>query len=397
MVTMNKRMIAAICAALMLVSCDSSSTNYKNDIDRLLGSSDDTGSSSVTVNRVTETATYVEQETDETVSADVYPMKSGDAPDGDAANGHNCSQAAIVEGSLINGTLIGKDGWMFYEDSLDSFTGGGQYTQAVADGIRDRMSQRLEWLTEQGIKLYFVIAPNKNSVYPEYMPDSYVMGENRQIDQVVSILESAGITVIDGRVPLAAAKEADPDRLLYYKLDTHWNNYGGYVVYQALMDRICEDFPNAVRRTEDEYNIVEMETYMKDQAYNLGYYNDYTQTGPQYALKSGLTATLTRKDEKERWGQFRFSYEYPDGYSDHLYSFGFKNSYISDAPTMFMIRDSFGIAMNLFLRDSFSVSDYSWTTRFERSVISELSPDILIVEVAERNLSSYLNSRAFTD
>lgn len=394
---MNRRLIAAICAALLLASCESSAPNYKKDVDRLIGTGDGTDAPAVTINRVTEAGAEDSTEPDEDIPSYIYPMKSGDAPKGDEANAHKCPLFRIVEGESVNGTCIGKDGWMFYEDSLDEFVGDGQYTQTAADGIRKRMSERLEWLDEQGIKMYFVIAPNKNSVYPEFMPDKYVMGENRRIDQAVALLEASGVNVIDGRIPLAAAKDADPDRLLYYKMDTHWNNYGGYVVYQALMDRICADFPGAVRRTEDEYNIAEMETYMKDQAYNLGYYNEFKETGPQYALKSRETAALIRREEKERWGQFRFCYEYPNGYSDHLYNFGFENNYIPDAPAMFMIRDSFGIAMNIFLRDSFSVSDYSWTMRFDRSVISEKKPDILIVEVAERNLTSYLNSRAFTD
>lgn len=394
---MKKRLIAAVCAALMLASCENSAPDYKNDVDRLLGGDEGTKAPAVTINRVTEAPGYEKKEPEDDIPRGMYPMKSGDAPAYDAANGHNCPKSQLVEGKSVKGTCIGKDGWMFYEDSFDDFTGDGQYTQSVADNIRGKMSQRVEWLDEQGIKMYFVVAPNKNSVYPEYMPDSYVMGENRRIDQAINLLEASGVTVIDGRIPLAAAKEADPDRLLYYKMDTHWNNYGGYVVYQALMDRICADFPGAVRRTEDEYDIALMETYMKDQAYNLGYYNEFKEYGPQYALKSRETAVLVRREEKERWGQFRFSYEYPSGYSDHLYNFGFENDHIPDAPTMFMIRDSFGIAMNIFLRDSFSVSDYSWTMRFDRSVISEKNPDILIIEVAERNLAAYLNSRAFTD
>ena len=74
-----------------------------------------------------------------------------------------------------------------------------------------------------------MIAPNKNTVYPDYMPEGYTMASYRRYDQFMELLQSAGITAIDLRGAMAAAVQEVPERNLYYKYDTHWNNHAGYL------------------------------------------------------------------------------------------------------------------------------------------------------------------------
>lgn len=303
----------------------------------------------------------------------------------------------IKPGLECEHVIVGYDDYMFYEDTIPDFTGSGFLTDTVYNRAKRALIERNNWAESHGKKLYFVIAPNKNTVYSDYMPEGYTMASYRRYDQFVELLQSAGITAVDLRETMANAVREVPERNLYYKYDTHWNNHAGYFAYRAAMDMIQKDFPNVVVHDKSEYQINYCETYMKDMAYYLGYYSRLKDYGPVYTLKSGRTARLINYTPKAGWGQFAFAYEGPDGYSDRLYYFQYKNDYNQNAPNAYIMRDSYSIAMVPFLKDSFNKSTYNWTFDFSESDILNSDADVIIVIVAERNLRNYVNGKAVVD
>lgn len=76
-------------------------------------------------------------------------------------------------------------------------------------------------MKERGIRFVMFEAPNKESVYAEYMPDSVrVYGSESRLDAALPELAAQGLPVYDMKPELL--KEADTYQL-YYKYDTHWN------------------------------------------------------------------------------------------------------------------------------------------------------------------------------
>ena len=49
--------------------------------------------------------------------------------------------------------------------------------------------------------------------------------------------------ILDLRVPLRAAKAADPSRLLYFKTDSHWNDLGAFYAYRAIITSLAQSMP----------------------------------------------------------------------------------------------------------------------------------------------------------
>lgn len=307
----------------------------------------------------------------------------------------------IKPGLSSDGVLVGYDGYMFYKDTLNDFVGDGFLHDQVYNRAVSMLKERNDFAKANGMKFYFVIAPNKNTVYPNYMPEGYTMAQYRRYDQFVSILKSAGITAIDLRSAMSSAVAACPERNLYYKFDTHWNNHAGFIAYETLMNNIKKDYPNVVIHSKNEYQINYCETYMKDQAWYLGYYDYFKDYGPVYTLKSQRTATLTKYQRKDAWGQFRFAYEETSGpnrgYSDKLYWFRYVNSYNTSAPNLYVMRDSYSIAMDTFLKDTFYESTYNWTFAFNKQEILDADTDVILVIVSERNLRSYVDNKAVVD
>ncbi len=332
------------------------------------------------------------------------PIKIDSYADPNAAyNRPQVKESDIVPGLVFNGgldystTYIGYDGFLFCEDTMSDYDGTSLITQNYFNTLMENMKTRNDWVESVGKKMYIVIVPNKNSVYSDYMPDGYPMGSYRRMDQVVNGLREKGITVIDGRESLLAAKAANPARALYYKTDTHWNCHGAFEVYKDLMSKVKADFPNAVAHTRADYQVNYAETYMKDQTYYIGYYDATSEIGPVYTLKSGQTASFAGAQPRDKWGQFVFCYTWPNGYSDHLYYFKFRNDYNSSAPSMYMLRDSYSIALTPFLKDSFYKSTYNWSFSFGKNEILNSGADVIICEVVEKNMMTFLAQSALAN
>jgi len=323
------------------------------------------------------------------------------------ADGEYNNAAAMVKdikpGLIWNHVMVGYDGYMFYEDTKEDFDGSSVLNGSIYTRAKDMLESSQKWASQHGMKFYIVIAPNKNTVYPDYMPDGYTMASYRRYDQFVDLINDAGITAVDLRGAMAQAVKAYPQQNLYYKYDTHWNNHAGYIAYQTTMNMVKKDFPSAVLHKKSEYQINYAETYMKDQAYYLGQYSYFKDYGPVYTLKSANTAMLVDYEPRQGWGQFQFSYECTQGkdkgFSDRLYWLQYKNSSNAKAPNAYILRDSYSIAMIPFFKDSFNLSTYNWTFNLNscKKEILEYDTDLIIAIIAERNLKNYVNQKEVTD
>ncbi len=328
------------------------------------------------------------------------PLKSArKAQPGDECNTPQVNERRLTEGSgplTGHGIYIGQNDFMFYGAALDDYRGQTVMSNARMKKLSDMMNQRDAWAKENGIKLYLVIAPNKSSVYPEYVPDSITAASTTNADAVVQHLaQNSSVEVIDLRQPLINAKGEYGDTL-FYKYDTHWNNNGGFVGYSEIMRRVNEDVADAYTLNKGDFNVTDYETYMKDMAYYLGYYSKYTDYGPVYTLKSGMTATIGEKESDGFWGQFRFCARWKDGYSDALKYITYENTYNEGAPSLYVYRDSFAVSLVHFLKDSFHNSVFDWSYDFNKQEILASGADVVIMEVVEKQLAEFTNSRTFS-
>src|SRR5512137_1943070 len=51
------------------------------------------------------------------------------------------------------------------------------------------LTERQHWLERRGIAYLLVIAPNKSTIYPEYMPAIYPRGRRTRLDQMTGFVE----------------------------------------------------------------------------------------------------------------------------------------------------------------------------------------------------------------
>lgn len=113
--------------------------------------------------------------------------------------------------------------------------------------------ERQDWLATQGSRYLIVVAPNKHTVYSEFLPDQYnKVSRTSRTDQLVQALETAGVAVLDLRPIMAQVKQ---QALAYYRTDTHWTTFGAFAGYVAIMKRLGQWFPQFTPEIRGEFDI----------------------------------------------------------------------------------------------------------------------------------------------
>jgi alginate O-acetyltransferase complex protein AlgJ len=153
--------------------------------------------------------------------------------------------------SPIPSVVLGKDPWLFYcsevladGNSINDHMGLIPLPDTELEKLRLQLEDNNRKFQEHGITYIVVIAPNKNTIYPEFLPELIGRWHSRtRLDQFYNYMEDhSALRVIDLRKALLRAKEALP---VYLETDSHWNTYGAYVGYIEIMKRIREYYPEA--------------------------------------------------------------------------------------------------------------------------------------------------------
>ncbi len=150
--------------------------------------------------------------------------------------------------------VIGSNGWLFYtgDKVMDNYQRLRPYKEHQLRRIKDYLEAKRDWLAAKGVQYLYVVAPDKHSIYPEYIPDriSTIPAPSR-LDQLISYLaEHSDIKIVDFRQDMKVAKS---DKRVYHKTDTHWNLHGARIGYEAIALRLQLLFPGFTIREKERY------------------------------------------------------------------------------------------------------------------------------------------------
>lgn len=70
--------------------------------------------------------------------------------------------------------IVGKDGWLFFSESLDDYFGRNTLTDREVFSCARVLYLLQENAVSKGKQFLFTVAPNKNSLYSQYMPERYI-------------------------------------------------------------------------------------------------------------------------------------------------------------------------------------------------------------------------------
>jgi len=148
---------------------------------------------------------------------------------------------------LSTNIIIGKDGFLFFPSSVhDGFLAERNldpFSPSELDEWQHLLEKRNKFFTEHGYPFVVIIPPDKQSIYPELMPEQFSrLGPKTRLDQLIDRLREthSPVRLIDLRPVLLEAKKY---RRIYFKTDTHWNDYGAFAAYPVILDAIQSVLP----------------------------------------------------------------------------------------------------------------------------------------------------------
>lgn len=255
--------------------------------------------------------------------------------------------------------ILGKDGWMFFEGSLKDYAG-----VTLSDEKLDQIAENLEnvcsYFHNMGKETVIMIVPNKNSIYPEYMPDYF--GKPDEVNNRILLQEKMAqreIPYLDVADILLSAKNQDE---LYLHQDTHWNNTGARLVLNALYKKLGVDYVH----TLDDYTV-------------------------EVAHESDLSKILfpTKENlEAQRVYQVAHAYDYKKRVRsmDDLNIVSNTRESVVDKK-IFLFRDSFGRAMIPNMAEVFEEGQYNRSTPYDIEKAADSDCDMVVIEIVERNIA----------
>lgn len=152
--------------------------------------------------------------------------------------------------------LVGKnDGekaltWLFYQDDSESTNpvkeaqGIETFSDEELLEISTCMDINIEELKNKGIDLYYALIPNKENLYKEKLPNNIIIYEEEtRTEKLINYIEEK--TDIKNVMYLKSALEnAKKENQVYFRQDTHWNNFGAFIGFKEIVNRIDNTYQN---------------------------------------------------------------------------------------------------------------------------------------------------------
>lgn len=291
--------------------------------------------------------------------------------------------------------LLGKDGWLFYGQRTmrDFFRGITRYTDPQLTNLKNRFENRHAFLKSHGIEYLIVVVPNKDTIYPEYYSPRFPKISNKNaFDQFLDYLgPSSTLPLIYLKEPLLEAKSTQKEKL-YLATDSHWNDLGAFVGYQAIFNELQRIFPQIEPVAQNSYQL-NYRQFKGGFSNLLGVISRPTVSDPILRFKErDSSITNARRERARREQEIKEltgkGTRLPLIIRRDLSADGAKNNPNKLIPKAMIYRDSFFARMTKFFSQHFIESQYYSTTyfKFDRDLILEENPDIVIDQFTDHAL-----------
>jgi hypothetical protein len=270
------------------------------------------------------------------------------------------------------GVIIGRDGWLFLktEGMIEHYRGVLQFAPQALLDWQALLEYRRDWLAQRGIKYIFVVAPDKQSVYSEQLPDWLnKVQPDTKLDQLIAHMHAhSTVEVLDLRPALRDARRIAPT---YYKTDNHWNFFGSFVAYQEIVKSLSKQQPGLEPLPLTSFNLQNKLTpssFLADFA-DL----DVNETCAMFLNPRPDLPSLEISSKPGEYSSFGFKFT--------------KNPVAKGSAVVF--GDSFGDYLAPFLGYHFGKVTYTAQLSLSKKWIEQEKPDVVITEIVEM----YFNER----
>lgn len=280
-----------------------------------------------------------------------------------------------------NRVLIGKnDGskettWLFFKNDNDNNDNEVKDAQGKIDFSKEKkekyynnMIEQTKLCSDNNIQLFYTICPDKANIYKDKLPDNVkIYNENSRTDKLVDWLNSEK-NLTNLIYPRNELKKARENYNTYCRQDTHWNNYGAFIEFCAIMKKIEPnnniDFENVEAKkgklelaNEDLTKITGIKNVFKDENYNVKYLED------------------------KKFSKIVLNKEVQDS---NYYTIITQNDNPIINKTIMIIGDSYRSAMIQYFAKTYKTCISIHRYKYKPQMVRKYKPDIIVLENIER-------------
>ena len=261
--------------------------------------------------------------------------------------------AGLLGTSAVRDVILGSEGWLYYAPTLADYTRSEPMTERELWCAVRTLYLLQEYVHSRGGQFLFAVAPDKNSLYNENMPD-YPRGSGESDARALhALLDEMDVAYAD----LFAVFEKQ-DETLYFPTDSHWNGRGAALAADAVLAALGREsgyFYGGFQPDRHRGDLYEM-------LYPAG-----TKTDLDWTYAPGYTFTAGSAN--------------PD-------SITLRTECAAASGSLLMFRDSFGRNLYPYMAESFAQAVFSRKNDYGPAAMAD--GGAVVIELVERNLR-YLN------
>jgi hypothetical protein len=277
---------------------------------------------------------------------------------------------------------LGKSGWLYLasDAAISSYRATRPFTSGQLEAYRKVIEARRDWLAGRRIPYVLIVPPNKDTIYPEFMPSAYnKVNRQSRLDQLVEYMKSrSDVPILDVREDMKQAKQVER---VYHVTDSHWNSLGGYIAYARILQALSRWFPQAQAIPRSDFFEVEESGTGGDLAKMLGIPDKFPEVRHQLVPRAGWhfrhTAESFEIAARCAHPELTMATERAD----------------AKLPRAVLFRDSFAAQLIPFLAEHFERMLCIWDTEFDRMIVEAERPGVVIQEIVERSLEGAVPER----
>ena len=262
--------------------------------------------------------------------------------------------SGLLHTSVQEQVILGESGWLFYASTAEDYMGHCADAELLYRGAANlRLMQ--EYVQSLGAEFVFTIAPNKNSLYGEYMPREYPVGTENNAAAMEALLAEQGVSY--GNLFSAFR---NTDEALYFRTDSHWNGRGAALAADAILKQGGR--PTAYYEGE----------FLAGQPHLGDLYEMLYPAGQETEADCVPAEGFT----------FQYATE-PNGGN----AIRFETDCAHGEGSLVCWRDSFGISLHPYLAQQFADAYFTRSAEYDMTLAAERNVDMVIIELVERELS----------
>lgn len=268
--------------------------------------------------------------------------------------------------------VLGREGWIFYSWDITDLRGLMPFGPTALDTWIEWLETNRKRVALHGARYVFVVAPNKETIYPEFVPGAFdVVGRSRLDELIAAARTRTSVEIVDVRDAVRAEKSHDrggsSGDYAYFPRGTHWTRRGAWAACGAILERLRASYPAIAPRAREDHALVELPPAEDDSWARSMYVADL--------LAFPVWDFVPLHPRAPQLGV---------AFGDR----GDRVTSIDDArlPSVLLVHDSFGPFLQPFLAEHCRKLRCTWQYAIPEDVVEREKPDIVVQMYVERDL-----------